>query len=137
MAQKRRITYDEFIEERMSQYDTMSAARLLEAVEYMLKSSVWDRDSAAQQLQEHGRELVEDRVEEKPLICKSCKETLYTIIAITNEARVYRVNRDGGTIYLKEEAHLADVSTLVERKCPKCSERVNLSDYDIQTFTNT
>jgi len=131
MAAKKRISYDEFIEEKMAQYSNEKPLKLMAIIRDLLEG-VWDRDTVELNLVEQGRELVEVAVGERPLKCRSCSETLHTLIQITNEATVYRISKDGGTLFLKEDARLKELEKLVERKCPHCSENLDLSGYNVE-----
>ena len=132
MAHKKRITYKEFIEEQMVKIYKEGNPDKLRITIWSLLEGIWDQDTVAQVLREKGRTLVRGKIKEKPLTCPSCSETLYTLVQVSNEAVVYRISKDGDTLYLKEETRLAELSKLEERKCPNCSETLNLSRYRIE-----
>ncbi len=128
--QKKRITFDEFIDERMDKYHRLSATSLLAEIGAMLETS-WTRDDVANELADEGRELVADKVEQEPIRCQSCNEVLREII-------LRKIHFDSFRVTIEDDCHLhltfdhqESEPTLLEATCAKCTTHFDLSDFEI------
>ena len=135
--QKKRITFDEFIDEQMLSYTELvkrsgdnSCKELLKELREILLTSVWSRDDAANDLAENGRELIADKVEQEPIKCKSCNEILYQLTLKKYHVDTFRVTCDLNNLHMKFE-HQEKEPELFAAQCTKCGAGFDLSDFEI------
>jgi len=103
----------------------------LACIREMLEVHVWDMDSAETYLAEENRVLIDEKVEEPPLICKSCQENLTTIVFNEYVATAFRVTRDGKILHLREDTRVGDTE-VKSKVCSKCAEKVDISGFEIR-----
>jgi len=128
-GQKKRITFDEFIDELMIMYVSKNQSYLLAEIRTMLETS-WSRDNVVNALVREGRELIDDAVEQEPLKCQSCNEILNEITLRTVHVETFRVTKDFKDIWLKFERKETKNPVIEHSRCAKCGARFDLSDFD-------